>query len=357
MRTEARTIPDTEAAKRSGIQALRAIACMLVILYHVTYYACITKDVDFRNFVIVDTGRIGVFIFFVISGFVMGRCFGEGKRFLLNRILRIYPPYWIALGVSFALLRSFEPQWHIDLASWLLLPSLEHNNSVHIPYWTLCYEIAFYCITYVMILVRLTRGQAACACLVWIAAIGVFEAYREPLHLGHASVVALTLSPGPWILLSPMSIFFAMGLFVSLADTKIFDRVPATYLALFSVVMVAIGSMATSPFAVAGLIPLAVGYSGFLLAIQRVRFPTLVSRLGDFSYGTYLVHISIVWALVHLFDPHSKEVRLSVIWIAMMAASTCGGLLFGWFEYALHNRFVKQLFRRRSKPARNSVAT
>ncbi|CAE6845322.1 acyltransferase family protein [Paraburkholderia domus] len=356
METELPILSDASALKRNGIQALRAIACFLVILYHVTYYACITRSVDFRNIIVVDTGRIGVFIFFVISGFVIGQCFGQGKRFLLNRFLRVYPPYWIALGISFMLLRPFGHDWHIDLDTVTLLPSLENNNSIHIPYWTLCYEIAFYCVAYMMILARFTRRRAALACLVWIAMIAAFEAVREPLHLEPASIVALTLSPGPWILLSPVSVFFALGLFVSLAGTEMLDRIPTPYIALFSVIMTALGSMATSPFSVAGLIASAIGYCGFLLAVQRIRLPRAFTLLGNFSYGTYLIHISIVWALVNLFSPYSKEIRLSVIWIVMMTASICGGLIFGWFEFELHNRLMKPLLKRWPKSPRASVA-
>ena len=50
----------------------------------------------------IDVGRLGVIIFFAISGFVICRSFGgpregAGKRFVIRRLCRLYPAYWVSM--------------------------------------------------------------------------------------------------------------------------------------------------------------------------------------------------------------------------------------------------------------------
>jgi peptidoglycan/LPS O-acetylase OafA/YrhL len=74
-----------------------------------------------------SAGASGVDLFFVISGFIMVTMtwheFGRrnaSKRFLVRRIDRIYPPYWIALAASLAMSTLFPAALHaapLDVAS------------------------------------------------------------------------------------------------------------------------------------------------------------------------------------------------------------------------------------------------
>jgi peptidoglycan/LPS O-acetylase OafA/YrhL len=50
-------------------------------------------------------GNVGVFLFFVLSGFVITEALEEFYRtrvysFLINRFFKIYPPYWVALALA-----------------------------------------------------------------------------------------------------------------------------------------------------------------------------------------------------------------------------------------------------------------
>src|SRR4051812_43222045 len=83
----------------ASVQMLRALAAWMVVGHHVqqTFY-------DFRSTSLVGwlftaRGSAGVEIFFAISGFVMvlsthGRPI-SGAQFLLRRLARIVPSYWI----------------------------------------------------------------------------------------------------------------------------------------------------------------------------------------------------------------------------------------------------------------------
>src|SRR6185436_6192013 len=50
-------------------------------------------------------GNVGVFAFFVLSGFVIAEACdrfypGAPQRFFINRLLRIYPTYWISCAIA-----------------------------------------------------------------------------------------------------------------------------------------------------------------------------------------------------------------------------------------------------------------
>ena len=83
-----------------SIQALRGIAALLVVVLH-SYVYLEARNIIPKVPTLVDSGRAGVDIFFVISGFIMvlisGNSFGKPgapQRFLIRRIIRIVPIYW-----------------------------------------------------------------------------------------------------------------------------------------------------------------------------------------------------------------------------------------------------------------------
>ena len=76
---------------RLDIQLLRALAVILVVLFHL--------EVPFFG-----KGFLGVDIFFVISGFLMAVLYKDGQpvEFLKRRVRRLFPPYVAVLLVTIA---------------------------------------------------------------------------------------------------------------------------------------------------------------------------------------------------------------------------------------------------------------
>ena len=76
-----------------SIQILRGVAAGLVVIAHVIEHAdWVSGDP------VLITGRFGVDIFFVISGFIITYITGDGpfdpKVFAIRRIFRVVPLYW-----------------------------------------------------------------------------------------------------------------------------------------------------------------------------------------------------------------------------------------------------------------------
>ena len=145
------------AMTRGGIlnvQVLRAVAAGIVAYYHLQPMLTAAYGVSARS----HFGAFGVDIFFVISGFVMYVSNRAMDRpiapFLVGRMLRIVPLYWVAtLAVVAFYYAGFHPVGLMRFEPYMLLQSLffvqtwfpdgRYDLILSIG-WTLIYELFFY---------------------------------------------------------------------------------------------------------------------------------------------------------------------------------------------------------------------
>jgi exopolysaccharide production protein ExoZ len=149
---------ENRKSRFEGIQVLRVVAALLVVVTHTTFYASERLD---PGFPVWRFGAIGVDIFFTISGFVMMVATGSltarsdgWKFFLMRRAVRIAPMYWIATTVKLLTLIAIPSvvlhaslNWGNIALSYFFLPSRNIDGSVE-PLlgvgWTLIFEVFFY---------------------------------------------------------------------------------------------------------------------------------------------------------------------------------------------------------------------
>ncbi len=140
------------------IQALRAVAALVVVVFHAL--EAWQQRIDASAFRW-PNGSAGVDIFFVISGFVMlissrrlARRSDGWREFLRRRIIRIVPLYWLITTVKLLGNLAFPEQslhgaitpYHV-IASYLFVPSYDGSGDIApvLPVgWTLSYEMLFY---------------------------------------------------------------------------------------------------------------------------------------------------------------------------------------------------------------------
>jgi exopolysaccharide production protein ExoZ len=149
--------PKTAPASYKSIQALRAIAAILVVLMHQIFYydanliylkeatPKISSFYEFKSF-----GMAGVHLFFVISGFVMALIY-EAKpmqgpaRFVKDRVIRIVPLYWIAT-IAWVLVHAPGTYTNTSIIkAMLFVPTAEFFPVLGVG-WSLNYEMFFYAI-------------------------------------------------------------------------------------------------------------------------------------------------------------------------------------------------------------------
>ena len=169
-RTTAASPASQKAAKPrlERIQICRSFAALLVLLFHTTQLSQTKLSQPFLGNLFVF-GSAGVDFFFVISGFIIffvhqgdiGRR-DRLKPFLLKRLIRIYPLYWlITLGIL--PIYFLAPQWGYGyerdlgtiVASLLLVP--QQHFPVLIVGWSLSHEMLFYGVFALSMLLPLKR--------------------------------------------------------------------------------------------------------------------------------------------------------------------------------------------------------
>ena len=171
------------AGRSSGLDTLRALAICLVVVYH--YRLFVSPAPDFGWFSVV--GWVGVDLFFVLSGYLIGNQLLGGLararplrlgRFYARRALRTWPAYWLVLAAYFswpAMMggRTAPPLWTFlsFTQNWQLQPGTAFSHA-----WSLCIEEQFYLVLPLVLwaggLLRLGR-TAGWAVLLLLIALGI----------------------------------------------------------------------------------------------------------------------------------------------------------------------------------------
>jgi len=145
------------ASHLDALQVYRAIAAILVVLYHITILAGekYSKSLFGGMF---SFGYTGVDFFFVLSGFIItyahahdiGRREHFGK-YAIKRLIRVLPLYWLVTLVKLAVIfvvpstaKSYEINPQVILHSILLLPQANGYLPIIGAAWTLSHEMLFY---------------------------------------------------------------------------------------------------------------------------------------------------------------------------------------------------------------------
>jgi exopolysaccharide production protein ExoZ len=203
--------PAQPGTKFCFLQALRAIAAWLVIADHALI--AVTRG-ELSNPVTPlawALGGSGVYIFFVISGFIMVHISwddfghpGAAQQFMRRRIIRIVPLYWLATMGAIVFHRASAndtvPAGLPELLRSLFFIPYYAENIGWAPIlrqgWTLNYEMMFY----VLFAVALTFPRKVA---LWgvAAALGIF------------TLVGPVLPPGILAYLSsPITLWFVLGM-------------------------------------------------------------------------------------------------------------------------------------------------
>lgn len=104
--------------------------------------------VMFHHTFLFHYGKLGVYLFFIISGFVIYFSLQKGlKEYIFGRFLRLYPIFWVCATITFVTTLIYNSNV-IALKDYLIGLLMFNNGRMDTmidgSYWTLTFELLFY---------------------------------------------------------------------------------------------------------------------------------------------------------------------------------------------------------------------
>ena len=320
------------------LHGLRGIAAMMVVLHHLAPFHY--------------HGVIGVTLFFVLSGFLMGRLYLVKEftarnlwRYAAARFARIYPLFALVILAAAASSLVLDAPvfgmewWRVD--EHLLL--IGGNPTV----WTIAVEFQFYAV-FVLVWLAHSRGLISWPVLLvayLVLAIGPFISYEFPrdrlnpalyMHIFAIGLLVSALSerPAPWVqsvaayaLPVATFVFIGWGLTTAKAYQSPFVVLSAAALVYCSVVA-GNSSMARA------------------LSVRPMVW------LGEISFGVYLLH-----RIVEAFVQHalgSKEDTWLSMGLGIAVTLLVASLVFKFYEEPLRLRLRRLATQAEKRTAPNT---
>jgi peptidoglycan/LPS O-acetylase OafA/YrhL len=349
----------------ASLQVLRGLAALGIVLFHLLPF----EAKYLPGTAIVPSGfgagRAAVDVFFALSGFVvtwttMTSPSGgvAAVQFLVRRLARIYPTYWLmcflllaALEVSPSLLGGGAG--HPDVvATLLLLPS--PGRPLLLVSWTLVFEVYFYIVLAVVLTCAPRLQVRAWLIGCWVALV---VAGRLLVHPDRSEV---TLD----LVLSPLVLEFVAGSAVAfICQVGVSERVGWATLIAGAAILVTALAWSESLFAQPWLRAVVFGASSASLLIGCVTcdatlrrlLPAAMQRLGDASYSLYLSHLLSVAVVGRLWSSQlattSPLNHVAALVCAVAVSIGVGGLAYRFAERPLLRLTRFTLVRPRTAPA------
>lgn len=322
--------------KLYGIQYLRGLAALAVVVFH-------AAERTGGHFAI---GAAGVDVFFVISGFIMWVITAERPvsplRFLAERARRIVPVYWIVTGVMVVgALAGLFPNLRLTvgyvLASLLFVPSRSPGDGqiwpVLVQGWTLNYEMFFYLVFALTLLLRPRPRLAALAAIfLSLTVAGLVVHSRNPLWLTYTNPIILEFLLGAllgkfWLEVRVPGPSTGVGLIV---------------LALIGFTFVGVTYIGFGPLVLG---PLAAALVTGTLALERrgvLGHVRPLAYIGDASYSIYLWHTLAVSVAVKFAG------WLALPFLPSFAIAVLAGMAVGTIMHELLEAPIQAAFKART---------
>jgi peptidoglycan/LPS O-acetylase OafA/YrhL len=305
--------PASRLLELDGIRGLTAIA---VLIYH---YTTRYEEVNGHSRPLgfgFSFGQQGPAIFFIVSGFVIFMTLARTRQpqdFLVSRFARLFPAYWTAVALTFAVVSLFSlPGREVSLrdaaVNLSMLQEFFDVPDVDRVYWTLATELSFYGLVFVCFL-RRWLAHISKISIGWLALSCLFVA----LNRGDAKYHSFLLKE---YFIFEYSGFFITGILFYLGWRESSFPISRKLLILACL----LPSIITGNEARMGAA--ALGILLFTLLVQS-RLGLLRARsfvfLGQISYSLYLTHNNIGLIVIREMESRGLDPRLSVLLAASVA--------------------------------------
>lgn len=350
----------TERSERLyGLDHLRAVAILLVLLYH--YRA-------FKHPGWIDSigrfGWTGVDLFFVLSGFLIsGQLFKEIedkgsislKTFYVKRFFRIIPAYFFTLFLYFTI--PFFREREVLSPLWKFVTFTQNyeldviNRGTFSHAWSLCIEEQFYLILPLLLLILMPTKLFRYMAVLMIAVIGFSMAAR--LMAWNEFIAAADPSSTDFWKLWYMKIYYpthtrldglGMGVLIGylMQYSSMFRRIVAgngNKFFFLGIVLLGVSfwignEQASKTASVFGFTLVAVSYGIILMAaISQSSFlyrskSYITAQLAALSYAVYLSHKGIIHIVQEFLEYFKFETSDNITILICLLSCILGGLFY-----------------------------
>ena len=169
--------PAATAAQASGAAAgtgsrlawldvLRGLAALAVVFNHFGYF--LPSGVKNPVYQWINPGDYGVFVFFLISGYIVPASLerkGSVRTFWVSRLFRLYPLYLLAVAIAVTLYmvhvgglrgEGADPETSV-LSQMLMMSNVLAGQNLPNVVWSLSYEMIFYLLLTALFMARVHR--------------------------------------------------------------------------------------------------------------------------------------------------------------------------------------------------------
>lgn len=295
-----------------SLDGLRGLAAYTVVVSH---WSLVTKQYELLGL----SGQVGVMVFFVLSGFLMGDIYLEKPfetetvlRFYRHRAGRVMPLYLFIVLIGYTLFLGLGN-------SWPLMPINPDNLMQHLLFisgisvlWTVAVEVQFYLLFPIVWLAFTKFGRTSLLWLAMVISVIVFlrfpvaPAVAQYLPFFLIGVAAAVLNPKSPIGMNWIFAVAMIGYVLSFPDinwalgfgTKAIWQSPA-YMILMPVIVL---SAANSTLA------------------ERALGNAPARFLGKISYSVYLWHLPLLYLALFYSPPWLKGTPFAAAYLCLTTA-------------------------------------
>ena len=307
-------------ARIDQFDAVRAVAFLAVFAFHTVH---------------LPLGYLGVDLFFVLSGFLITRNLlklrdtatrgSSFASFFYRRLLRIVPPYYLALLLVFVFqhFSAHELGWYLGFASNIrdsIKPTLEGPQ---VTFWSIAVEEQFYIVWPFLVLLLPRRALVP----VFVAAIIGAIAFRGLVSGNDDAVYRLTLSRMDTLaagallavmeprLAKHLSWFAILGVGAAIVFGVLYRAVPTFRYFHGDLLYDVVGYALATTFFASALVAV-------YCAPMRWMMNPVVRHIGKVSYMAYLVH-DLIFERVHAMHwQGAAAVTVSLVLTLVVASAS-----------------------------------
>jgi peptidoglycan/LPS O-acetylase OafA/YrhL len=302
------TPPHQNKDKMPNLDGIRAMACLFVIVSHMPWPANIAM-----------IGPVGVGVFFVLSGFLMGYLYARSEcdsnavvKYGIARFSRIAPIYWFVISVCF-LLSQFEPS-HFPLRIEGATSVFRHyffGGNVSI-FWSIPLEVQYYAFFLFVWWCIASRNKYAfalplaiflCALLVLTHSYWPNLSLPNKLHYFLAGTIAGLLPRKNWVGSHTRGILLLLqiaALITIFLPMKLFESTPELYDSIEMSIAFAIAIY---------LLSISSGWTTLLFASPWIR------KIGQASFSIYLIHTLVFYYGINILG--LKHSTFEPLWLLL----------------------------------------